>query len=296
MSKPTIMCACGKEVDVETLMHECELCAFENPKATSTGIVIHKNRVLLLKRNEEPFKGKWDFIGGYLDKGETPEQAMSRELKEELSVHGFKLDFVKTFAGTAQWGDKKFPILSHLFLVELEDHRVITLNEENSEYTWVNIRDIHTDSIAFDSNQVISQYLKDNFVFDLTRIRELMAQLDPSAVINEHSLYRAMLNGYVSRKYDEDKLVGMGWIFPRQTALRRQAVVEDMIVDESQRGKGLGKEILKDLLAWAKDQNMDMVELTTNAKREAANGLYKSEGFWLHETNHYLYNVNGKKE
>ncbi|MAG73696.1 hypothetical protein CL620_05230 [archaeon] len=271
---------------------ECELCTFENPKCSATAAIIKNNQVLLLKRGEEPFKGKWDLLGGYLDKGETPEEAIKREIHEELGIEGFMIDFVKTFPGTAEWKGKQFPILSHLFIVQLVEEPEIKLNEENEEYQWVDIKNLHTPGIAFDSNKDISEYLKKYFVFDLARIRKLMKQLDPHAKINEHSLYRASLNGFVSQRFDEEgKLVGMGWIFPRQTALRRQAVVEDMIVDESQRGKGLGREILKDLLTWAKEQNMDMVELTTNAKRQAANSLYKSEGFWLHETNHYLYNV-----
>jgi GNAT superfamily N-acetyltransferase len=73
--------------------------------------------------------------------------------------------------------------------------------------------------------------------------------------------------------------------------VRRQAVVEDMIIDSAYRGRGLGREILKDLLVWAKENKMDMVELTTNPARIAANELYKSEGFQLHPTNHYLYKV-----
>ena len=91
--------------------------------------------------------------------------------------------------------------------------------------------------------------------------------------------------------YDKNKLIGMGWIFPRQTLLRRQAVVEDMIVDESQRGKGLGEKILRDLIKWAKKEGIEVIELTTNPKRLAANALYKKVGFKLHETNHYLLNL-----
>ena len=83
----------------------------------------------------------------------------------------------------------------------------------------------------------------------------------------------------------------MGWIFPRQTMLMCQAVVEDMIVDESQRGKGLGEKILRDLIKWAKRNGVEVIELTTNPKRLAANSLYKKVGFKLHETNHYLLNL-----
>ena len=80
----------------------------------------------------------------------------------------------------------------------------------------------------------------------------------------------------------------MGWIFPRQTMLRNQAVIEDMIVDDNQRGKGYGKEIVLDLIKWAKNNGVEMIELTSNPKRIAANELYKKVGFNLHPTNHYL--------
>jgi len=83
----------------------------------------------------------------------------------------------------------------------------------------------------------------------------------------------------------------MGWIFVRQTMLRKQAVVEDMIVDDAHRGKGYGKKMLLELIDWAKKEGIDTIELTSNPKRIAANELYKKAGFKLHPTNHYLYNI-----
>ena len=85
--------------------------------------------------------------------------------------------------------------------------------------------------------------------------------------------------------------MGMGWIFPRRTLLRKQAVVEDMIVNEKYRGRGLGEKILLDLISWAKKQKIEVIELTTNSKRVAANSLYQKIGFKLHPTNHYLLNL-----
>jgi len=81
----------------------------------------------------------------------------------------------------------------------------------------------------------------------------------------------------------------MGWIFPRQTTLRKQAVVEDMIVDNAYRGKGYGEKVLLELIEWARKEHIDTIKLTTNPSRVAANDLYKKVGFILHPTNHYLY-------
>src|SRR3989338_1209236 len=262
---------------------DCLLCSFENPKLSATAVVIRDGKLLVAKRNEEPFKGEWDFVGGYVGKNETPEEALKRELKEELNVES-KLTYLGAFSGNAAYKTYEFPVLSFAYLDEFEGN--ITLNHENSEVSWIPLRELNT--IAFDSNQKILAYLKERFVSDLKDVRALVGQLDASATVNEQSLYKAIRDGYVSTVYEAGKLVGMGWIFPRQTMLRRQAVVEDMIVDPTQRGKGLGEKILHDLLRWAKGQGVEMVELTTNPKRVAANSLYQKVGFKLHETNHYL--------
>jgi ADP-ribose pyrophosphatase YjhB (NUDIX family) len=267
----------------------CEICAFKNLKATVTAIIIKDNKMLLLKRNQEPFKGMWDLPGGFMQEDETPKEALIREMKEELTSDIVNITFIKVLPGKYYWKDKEIPISGHFYLTEL--HGDITLDEENSEYQFIALKDINPADIAFDSNQKIVEWIKENFMFDLERVRELMGQLDASSNFNEQYLYRAMLDGFVSKMYDGEKLIGMGWIFPRQTLLRRQAVVEDMIVDDAYRGKGYGQKMLLDLLDWAKKERMDMVELTTNPNRLAANELYKKVGFSLHPTNHYLYKV-----
>ena len=224
-----------------------------------------------------------------MQENETPKEALKREMKEELGLDIASLTYMKALPGSAEWKGEKFPILSHFYLAEINGE--IKLNEENAEYSFVELKSVNPAEIAFDSNQEFVKWLKQEFVFDMARVHELTRQLDASAVVHEQSLYKAMLDGFVSKIYDNDVLVGMGWIFPRQTMLRRQAVVEDMIVDESQRGKGYGKKMLLELIEWANKENMDMIELTSNPVRIAANELYKKVGFQLHPTNHYLYKV-----
>lgn len=265
---------------------DCVLCRFENPKLTSTAIIIKDQKLLVGKRSlkNEPFYGKWDFFGGYLQKGETPEQALKREIKEELGVD-CSMTFLGSFTGKASYDQYEFPVTSFAYLTEIDGKTKLD-KKENSEIHWIPINKLKT--IAFDSNQKILKYLKEKFVYDLKTLKDLIGQLDPNAKVNELSLYKAILNGYVCKVERRGKIAGMGWIFPRQTLLRKQAVVEDMIVDEKFRGKGLGEKILLELIDWAKKQKVEVIELTTNPKRIAANALYKKAGFKLHVTNHYL--------
>ena len=268
---------------------ECEICGFNNPKGTATAIVIQDGKLLLLKRNEEPYKDQWDLPGGYMSKGEMPEETLRKELKEELGVD-CNLDFINWFPGTAIWKDKKYAILSHAYLAEFKGE--INLNKtENSELQWVPLQEVDPNTIAFDSNQAIVRFVKEKFSIDLRQLTKLISQLDSSTEVREINYYRSVLNGYVSKKIVDGELVGLGWIFPRRTLSRKQAVVEDMIVDDSERGKGYGKEILLDLLLLAKENGVEMIELTILSHRIAANELYKKVGFQLHPTNHYLYKV-----
>jgi ADP-ribose pyrophosphatase YjhB (NUDIX family) len=240
----------------------------------------------MMKRNQEPFIGTWDLPGGFMSAGETPEETVRREIKEELGTDSM-LDFVGWFPGKHIWKGQEYAILDHAYLAELKGE--ITLNEENSAYEWRDIQGLNPTDTALSSNQAILAHVKEKFGADYPTLVRLVKQLDPSAEINEINLYRSILNGYMSKKIVDGRLVGAGWIFPRRTFLRKQAVIEDMIVDESERGKGYGKEIVLDLIRWAREQGVEVIELTSNPKRVAANELYKRVGFELHPTNHYLY-------
>lgn len=272
----------------KTSKNSCELCAFNNPKCSTAGVIIYEGRVLLLKRSAEPFKGMWDFPGGYVNAGERPDKAMTRELKEELNISPINLDLINVFPGTASYKSKEFAVMNFAYLVEMPSSSLqeIKIDKENSQWRWFKPKEVS--EIAFDSNKQILDFIQRNFSDNWERVKDLVRQLDPSADPKEINLYRAILNGYVSRIYNAGDLVGMGWIFPRQTLLRKQAVIEDMIVDEKYRGAGRGESMLRDLLHWAKEQDCQVIELTTNPKREAANLLYQKVGFKLHPTNHYL--------
>ncbi|MDP3947255.1 MAG: GNAT family N-acetyltransferase [bacterium] len=262
---------------------DCELCGFDNPKATATAVVIRDRKLLVLKRAEEPFRGKWDLPGGYMSGGELPDEALKRELREELGVE-CSLDFIGWFPGTAMWKGETFSILSHAYLAELKGE--ISLNHENSHYAWIPLHEVK--EVAFDSNQRILEFIKQKFGIDYPSLIALISQLDSSARVSEINFYRSTLNGYMSKKIVDGKLVGVGWIFPRRTFLRKQAVIEDVVVDQTERGKGYGEEITLDLIRWARENGVEVIELTSGSHRIPANKLYQKVGFTLHPTNHYL--------
>mgnify|MGYP000168073010 FL=1 len=49
-------------------------------------IIINKDKVFATQRGYGEFKDGWEFPGGKIEKGETPEQALEREIQEELET------------------------------------------------------------------------------------------------------------------------------------------------------------------------------------------------------------------
>lgn len=61
------------------------------------GVVIHRGRVLLVRRASEPLKGEWSLPGGLLELGEELEAGTRRELKEETGLDVEPLEVVAVF-------------------------------------------------------------------------------------------------------------------------------------------------------------------------------------------------------
>jgi 8-oxo-dGTP diphosphatase len=69
--------------------------AYASSKPTAGALVEDgEGRVLLARRAHEPFKGRWDIPGGFLEEGEHPLDGLRRELREETSLEVEPLEFL----------------------------------------------------------------------------------------------------------------------------------------------------------------------------------------------------------
>jgi ADP-ribose pyrophosphatase YjhB (NUDIX family) len=82
---------CGRDVGVEyprrVICAHCGYTAYFNPKPVACAIPRDEaGRVILLRRGFDPGRGLWTFPGGFVDLGESVEQAAQREVDEELGM------------------------------------------------------------------------------------------------------------------------------------------------------------------------------------------------------------------
>lgn len=94
----------------------------------------------------------------------------------------------------------------------------------------------------------------------------------------------------LAREPDESgPIVGSAALILFRTATGIHARLEDVVVEESMRGKGIGEALTQECMRLAQEAGADYIALTTNPRREAANHLYQKVGFQKHATNVYIY-------
>ena len=95
-------------------------------------IIIRNNEVFATQRGYGDWKGWWEFPGGKIEEGECPQEALRREIREELDADisvGALLD-------TIEWDYPTFHLTMHCYVCSLESEN-IRLNEHESA-TWLN--------------------------------------------------------------------------------------------------------------------------------------------------------------
>lgn len=103
-------------------------------------LVDDQNRILLAQRPAgKSMAGLWEFPGGKVQDNETPEQALARELKEELGVDTESSDFVPFRFASHGYDD--FHLLMPVFLCR--DWQGEIFPREGQQIKWVSVDDLH---------------------------------------------------------------------------------------------------------------------------------------------------------
>ncbi len=134
--------------------------------------------------------------------------------------------------------------------------------------------------------------LTDFSITALDAINGLLPQLSPSAVALDESDLTNIVDSESTKLFlaiDEDGVFGMLSLVLFRIPTGRKAWVEDVVVDEKARGRGVGKLLTEHAIQVAREHGAHSVDLTSRPSREAANALYQRVGFEQRETNVYRF-------
>lgn len=112
---------------------KCGFIDFNNPRGCVAAILQRKHEILFVQRAQEPFKFCWDFPGGFLEAGESPEEGLKREMREELQI---EIEPVALFGAYGDhYGPEGVPVLIIYYLCRLA-HGSVRPQEELADARW----------------------------------------------------------------------------------------------------------------------------------------------------------------
>ena len=155
--KPFNRCpACGSsnivfEDDKKFNCRECAFTYFHNVAAAVGAILEYDKKIVLLKRAREPGKGKLDLPGGFVDPKESAEEALIREVKEELNIEIKEPKYLGSYPNIYKYEEVLYYTCDLFFYCKIDalPHEFCTT--EIDELILLNRSKILIDEIAFES-------------------------------------------------------------------------------------------------------------------------------------------------
>ena len=158
---------CGSEhfrTTDEGRSFRCEVCRFvyyiNNSAAVACLIIDNAGRLLLCRRAIEPEIGKLDLPGGFVEPMETAEEAVMREIREELSVEVVKQEYFTSFPNEYIYSGFSVFTLDMAFICELDSFENISPGDDISSVEFSYVEEIKMEELYSDSIRNIINYYR----------------------------------------------------------------------------------------------------------------------------------------
>lgn len=125
-------------------------------------------KVLLIKRNNEPFKDKWALVGGALYNNELVEDGVKREIIEKTGIKDINLYFSSIVSDVNRSPIMRMLALSYVGLVDYKKLCLVKETLKTSDCDWFTINNVP--DLAYDHNKI--------FLKSLDKLKELIETTD----------------------------------------------------------------------------------------------------------------------
>ena len=164
-------------------------------------------KVLLIRRDKEPFAGQWALPGGFVETDETLEAAARRELVEETGVENVYLEQLYTFGDVDRDPRERVVSIAYYALVKLSDHGLRAATDAR-EAGWFSVG--AAPPLAFDHQTILAVAVER--LRGKVRYQPLGFELLPEkfTLRQLQQLYETILDRELDKRNFRKKILGMG--------------------------------------------------------------------------------------
>ena len=143
----------------------CKRCSFEyylNPSAAVAAFVLNsKGQLLTLRRRKAPARGTLDLPRGFADIGETIDEALLREVREETGLTVTEFEFFTTLPNRYEYSGFVVPTLDSFFICKVSNETELQANDDAEEALWLDLEEVHTEEFGLRSiRHALSTFLQ----------------------------------------------------------------------------------------------------------------------------------------
>lgn len=138
----------------------CGFTLFHNTACAVVGLILTpEQKMLFTRRAHDPGKGTLDLPGGFVDYRERAEDALCREIKEELNLDVKSQTFVCTMPNLYPYKGVLYHTIDLFFVCHVQDLSSIKLSNEIQETVMLNRDELSIDEIGFNSVRNFMSYI-----------------------------------------------------------------------------------------------------------------------------------------
>lgn len=146
----------------------CSFCRFKffiNTASACIALIFNeKNELLVTRRKRDPAKGMLDFPGGFADPGETIEQSLKREVREELNIDITGLKYFCSCPNRYVYKDVTYTVTDFAFTCRAESYDAIKACDDISDFYFFELSKIDKTLFGLDSPKIILDKLLNSLI------------------------------------------------------------------------------------------------------------------------------------
>lgn len=144
----------------------CEHCNYElyaNVAATASLILLCGDELLFSVRAKEPSKGLLDFPGGFVDPGESVEEAFVREMEEELGWVPEQFQYAFSLPNIYLYQGVEYHTADLFYFAEVQEKPALQALDDVGDLRWLTLAEVKVEQLAFHSMKLAVEQLSGIF-------------------------------------------------------------------------------------------------------------------------------------